>query len=244
MSEYSIEVGSNLRRFRKLKGYTLADLSKELCCSQSTLSKYENGNIIMDIETLYRLSAILQISPEQLMGVPKFNNDTSKSTHFHNNFFTKSDVFYIYHRFTLDKKAENYGVSTNVLEIKRPNTTPDKEPVKFYAEVIDSTLNFRCSRYVYEGYIQYCNYIAFVSLENIYCKDDVAHFYIKIPFQLDDTTTALYTGISQSMRNPAAGKVIISSKALKIDESLKNRLTMGDSDTISEIRRINALVVR
>jgi transcriptional regulator with XRE-family HTH domain len=70
MSEVSIAIGKKLHTFRKIKKMTLDDLSQVICKSKSTLSKYEKGEIALDIETLYELAEALQIHVEQLLYTP------------------------------------------------------------------------------------------------------------------------------------------------------------------------------
>ncbi len=43
MSEISKEIGKQIRSFRKRRGMTLDDLSRIICKSKSTISKYERG---------------------------------------------------------------------------------------------------------------------------------------------------------------------------------------------------------
>ena len=67
MSEISKEIGKQIRSFRKRRGMTLDDLSRIICKSKSTISKYEKGEIPLDVETLYEIAGALQIYVEQLL---------------------------------------------------------------------------------------------------------------------------------------------------------------------------------
>jgi transcriptional regulator with XRE-family HTH domain len=69
MSEINKEIGKKINTFRKMKRLTLEDLSAIICKSKSTISKYEKGEIAIDIETLYEISSALQIHVEQLLYV-------------------------------------------------------------------------------------------------------------------------------------------------------------------------------
>ena len=53
MGEISREIGHRIRNFRKSRHMTLDELAEVVCKNKSTLSKYENGEIILDIETIY-----------------------------------------------------------------------------------------------------------------------------------------------------------------------------------------------
>ena len=66
MSQISTEIGKQIRTFRKKRKMTLEALAAVICKSKSTVSKYENGEIPVDIETLYEIASALQIHVEQL----------------------------------------------------------------------------------------------------------------------------------------------------------------------------------
>ena len=52
MSELNREIGGLIRNYRKAKNLTQDELSEKICKSKSTISKYEKGEIAVDIETL------------------------------------------------------------------------------------------------------------------------------------------------------------------------------------------------
>ena len=70
MSQISTEIGKQIRTFRKKRKMTLEALAAVICKSKSTVSKYENGEIPVDIETLYEIASALQIHVEQLLYCP------------------------------------------------------------------------------------------------------------------------------------------------------------------------------
>ena len=54
-------VGERIRIFRKQKKMTLEMLAEKMNKSRATICKYENGNIVMDIETLYDFAEAFQV---------------------------------------------------------------------------------------------------------------------------------------------------------------------------------------
>ena len=67
MAQISHEIGKRIRAFRKARHMTLDELARILCKNKSTLSKYETGEIVLDIETIYEISRALGIHVEQLL---------------------------------------------------------------------------------------------------------------------------------------------------------------------------------
>ena len=62
MSEFTCYVGEQIRRYRKAGNMTLQDLADAIHKSRATICKYENGEISVDVETLYEISQVLQVS--------------------------------------------------------------------------------------------------------------------------------------------------------------------------------------
>lgn len=78
MSEISKEIGQNIRRTRKMRKITHQQLAQAIGKSQSAISKYESGEIAVDIDTLYAIANALQVHIETLLYFP--NTATSSST--------------------------------------------------------------------------------------------------------------------------------------------------------------------
>lgn len=57
MSKISIEIGTKFRQSRKM---TLDELAPAIHKSRATLSKYERGEISIDIDTLYELANLVR----------------------------------------------------------------------------------------------------------------------------------------------------------------------------------------
>ena len=51
MPDINTEIGKLIRGARKKRGMTLNELAEVICKSQSTVSKYEKGEITVDIAT-------------------------------------------------------------------------------------------------------------------------------------------------------------------------------------------------
>lgn len=67
MNKLSSEIGKRIKNFRKKRMLTIESLAQMICKSKATVSKYEKGEIILDIVTLYDLATALQIHVEQLL---------------------------------------------------------------------------------------------------------------------------------------------------------------------------------
>ena len=52
-------VGMKIKNYRRMKKLTIQQLADRIHKSRATVSKYENGEITVDIETLYEISRAL-----------------------------------------------------------------------------------------------------------------------------------------------------------------------------------------
>ena len=67
MNGINARVGARIRLYRRAKKLTLIQLSAMIHKSKATLSKYETGDIAIDVETLYDIAAALDMPETQAM---------------------------------------------------------------------------------------------------------------------------------------------------------------------------------
>ena len=70
MNEINVYIGGQIRKYRKANSMTLQQLADVIHKSRATVCKYENGEISIDIATLYEISQALQVSFGQLTSRP------------------------------------------------------------------------------------------------------------------------------------------------------------------------------
>lgn len=228
-------VGMMIRTFRKQKRMTLKQLADALNKSESTLSKYETGDISIDITTLYEIAQCLGISMNQLINYQEDNPHTVTKKNV-GNFFERQDKFYMYQYFGPTKT-----IWECVMEIIRDDNKEDSA-ILYYG--IPDDANYTNSEYVYTGNIYYYDSVAYMFFYNQYNYSDKVFIYTKSPFTSRHSTVGLATGLSSSMRNPYAFKVLFSEIREKKNAELKDSLLITSKEAISEIRRTNSLVIQ
>lgn len=92
MSELNREIGGLIRNYRKAKNLTQDELSEKICKSKSTISKYEKGEIAVDIETLYEIADAIGVHVEQLLSQRSFERKEMR-TSFVRHSFGEETVF-------------------------------------------------------------------------------------------------------------------------------------------------------
>lgn len=61
------EIGAKIKYYRKKRGLKIAELAEMLHKTGATVSKYESGQIAIDVVTLYEIAAALGVPPEKLL---------------------------------------------------------------------------------------------------------------------------------------------------------------------------------
>lgn len=239
-------IGAQIRYYRKLRGYTLCEFASMINKSISTLSKYESGTISIDIVTLSEIADFLEVTIEQLLPLSRTNTPGAEngfgSALDSRHFFAHQDLYYMYFFFSPNRSSPNKGVTTNAIEIRRNENGPDE--AYLYSECSEPETNYKRCKFVYHGTVLYYDFIVYFLLENVYHMGCHDYICAKVPFTHTNTTTGLYTGVSETLRNPAATKVIISKSLMNITDDVVKELTLNDKDTYYDFKRRNALVIR
>ena len=81
MEGINARIGARIRLYRRAKKLTLIQLSAMIHKSKATLSKYETGDIAIDVETLYDIAAALDIRIEQLLDLKRLRAKLDKVDH-------------------------------------------------------------------------------------------------------------------------------------------------------------------
>ena len=66
MNDISRQIGARIRARRREMGMTLQQLADAIHKSRASMSKYETGDIVLDVQTLYDLSKALDMELSQL----------------------------------------------------------------------------------------------------------------------------------------------------------------------------------
>lgn len=234
----SEHVGSRIKLYRKHKHLTLEEFSKMISRSPSTVSKYESGKIIIDVETLFEIAAALNISVNQLMDYTPPQTVSAPAQNIAGNFFRHANLYYMYSWFGAEKRF--YVCALEIIRNALEDNQHDK--IILYYD-IESTKNYSKSKFIYNGAISYFESHVTMKMENPYNSGDRIFVYAKSPFHILGTSNGLVLGISESLRSPTAFKVIFSQTPLKEDDELKSELNIAAKDVIADIRRTNCLLV-
>lgn len=222
MTEISQEIGKRIRTFRKMRKLTLDELALIIYKSKSTISKYEKGEISIDIETLYDIADALSVNIEQLL---YYKKQASTATYAKNvpAFFSHITQFYAYiydgrsHQlircvFEILFKAESHQFKTMM-----------------YMNFKDYETYQNCEN-TYWGYMEHFDALTNIILTNQDSPMEKASIQILAPYLDTDTKWGLFNGFSSRPMMPIATKILISKKRLNEDDALINSLKISKED--------------
>lgn len=65
------DFAENLRKFRKIKKYSQAELGRKLHYGSTTIANYESGRNEPSFRDLIRLAEVLDVTPNELLGIER-----------------------------------------------------------------------------------------------------------------------------------------------------------------------------
>lgn len=237
MSEFTCYVGEQIRKYRKAGKLTLQDLADAIHKSRATVCKYENGEIAVDIETLYEISQVLQVSmaqlttylPEEKTEVSAIPDRKQKSPFFQ----ARRLYFYFY-----DGRYQR--TKDGIIDIYEKTGEPGQYEATL--SICSVSANGRSSEIFYTGKVLYSDMLIRFSFVNQYNPLEEDLLYIFNPLDLRDFTTGLLCGISSADLMPCAFKCVITLKPQELTEEFRHQLLFTKKD-LRRWEQMNMLLV-
>lgn len=226
MAQISDFIGTQIRLYRKTKHMTLDQFSAVLHKSKSTISKYENGEISIDIETLYEIASCLKVDIRQLLaGVDRYRDEPPN---IRSGFFSRHNRYYVY--YFLNKTSKN--VTRSLLEIYGGE---DELSSVLFVDIQDFDRPNQC-RHLYNGDIHYSDSFVNLMMQNQDNRSERIFFNIINTFGQEKTTVGILSGTSSRYMIPISIKALISQSPVPEDSELIQQLKFTKKD-ISAVRK-------
>lgn len=222
MQNINAEIGKRIRNFRKMRNMTLENLSRIICKNKSTISKYEKGEIVIDIITLYEIANALQVHVEQLLYCIPQSSEV-KSTTIKPAFFNGVSQFYAY---LFDGRANK--IIRCVFDVLS-ETDDGQYKIMMYMNFKDYNSYQDCET-TYWGYMEHYDALTNIMLTNQNTPMEKASAHILASYLESNTKWGLFTGISSRPMMPIAIKMLFSKQHLEEDESLIRQLKVSKED--------------
>lgn len=235
MSELSKSIGSKIRNVRKYKGITLEQLASKIHKSKATISKYETGEITLDVDTLYEIAQALELEVDQLLDKPlvKKNSSGGFDQRMKSPFYMADTLYFYFYDGRYKRLKEG------VIHIHRNHERNEYEASLY---IRAQTPTGRSNEIFYKGKVVYSDMLIRFSFVNQYNNLEEDLLYIFNPFDLRDFTEGLLCGISSSDLMPCAFKCLVALKEQEATEVLKEHLLFTTKD-LRKWKKMNMMMV-
>lgn len=220
--DVSQEIGLRIRSYRKRKQMTIDQLAAAICKSKSCVSKYETGQIAVDLPTLYDIAAALEVGLVQLLWLPP-DAGPSGAAQAVPAFFAGLSRFYLYY---YDGRSKQ--VIRCVADILEPYG-PGKFHVQMYMNAHDYDHYHLCEN-VYEGVLAHFDTLSSLVLQNQNMEMDLYQISIPSPYMNVPVKWGLAFGISSRPLMPTSTKVLLARSIQKETPDFVKSLLLSKED--------------
>lgn len=228
MEEICKTVGARIRFLRRQQGYTLTGFAEALSRGKSTVSKYERGEISIDIVTLSEIAQVLGVSLVSLV-------DTTEPQDVERLFKPGEDE--------AAEHMERYYLYFNSAHVGKPYLSYNalflgERTARIFAEIPDDE-NVYSYRSCYSGRVRRTDSFVRVMAVNPVHADDLAILEFRRTIKPVRAQIGFFCTLSIAGWFPMANKALISSVPLHDKEWIRRQLTITNAD-IREIKARNA----
>ena len=237
MSKITQHTGSRIRAFRKARGMTLQQLADMIHKSRASVSKYETGEITVDIETLFEIAEALGVELSQLTDYRSPKPQTAPiptDTRGQSPFFQAERLYFYFYDGRYNRLKDG------VINIHRDDA--DESGCRATFSISAVTPTGRSSEIYYSGRVVYSDMLIRFSFVNQYNTLEEDLLYIFNPLEKRDFTEGLLCGISSADLMPCAFKCLVTLTPQEASEELKNQLLFTNKE-LRRWQKLNMLVV-
>ncbi len=222
MNSISLDIGKKIRNFRKCRGLTVQQLAVLINKSKATVCKYENGSIVIDIETLYDIGRTLNIRVEQLLSDQEevsFNMGNKITNGFFEEFSRRYSYFY---------DGRNRKIVRCVIDLFSYNED-FQLTTALYMNIKDYH-NYQDCEHTYFGFLQNYDVLSNIIVKNQATPIEQLTISVLGSFLNSVTMQGLMFGISSRPIMPIALKMLFSKTPLEESKELIDALYISKED--------------
>lgn len=234
MGSFSYHVGQRIKKFRKSRGYTIEQFSEIIHKSKATLSKYENGSITIDVETLYDIARALDVDLKNFIDYqpPTFSSEPILPK----NFYFNLPRAYMYY---YDGRVHKL---TRSLLCFAPSLSGASIDVTLQLGVESFDEPEKC-RYLFTGEMKPYDTITHMVLTNQVNEAERMYICMLNPIENQVPAVGILSGIgSTPFFAPIALKTLISREPLAEDDALLKTIKL-DKDDLHLMKYYNMMVI-
>lgn len=228
-------IGDKIKFYRKLNGLSISELADQIHKSKSTLSKYENGGIILDVETLNDIAKALKVDITQFFDydTDMYQNEINKL----NPFFQKNGMYIYYY----DGRKKGVVKSLFTIQTSKCNETESGYSCNFYMDIPSFDSSEECE-YFYIGELNPFDLVTYATVINQTNPMERMGMCMLNPFHNNGCSWGLMFGISYKPIAPFSRKFLISNGPLKECELSLDKLMLTPEE-LKTMKNLNMMLL-
>lgn len=230
-------IGTQIKMYRKAQKMTLQQLADKIHKSRATVSKYENGEITVDIEALYEISQALGVELGQLTNYrtePELTEADAMPASGRGAFFEAERLYFYFY------EGRHKRLKEGIILIRKSEDQPGDWDADL--TIYGNSSNDGKGALYYRGKVVYSDMLIRFSFVNRYNTLEEDLLYIFNPLERRDYTEGLLCGISSTDLMPCAFKCLVTLTPQKMDDRLLDHLIFTKQE-IQRWKRLNMLIV-
>ena len=234
LDSFSSVVGHRIKKYRKSRGYTIEKFSAKLNKSKATISKYENGVIPVDLETLYEISRVLNIDIKYFVDypIPIFYDESKEQEDSH---FFQSLAYMYYYDGNIRQMVRSLLQFSSSIE-------NNSSKVALYLGVTSFDNPDSC-QHLFAGKMKLYDTVTYMVLNNQINVQEKMFICMLNPMQNHAPAIGILSSVgSTPFFAPSALKVLISNKPLEDSNRLLTTVRLS-KDENHRLRSYNMMVV-
>lgn len=221
MKKINTIIGNQIRMYRKMQKKSIVELSNDIGISRSSLSRIENGQQSIEIETLIQISGKLNIPVEDLINsipIQKITTDNSNLSTY--------NVYYL---------SKHKTIESSILV--------SKKGIAWFYQGIDNFSKHSHATHIYKGeYYEHDN-VVYAHLSNVIATHDVMNITIYKSLNLKEKKLGFIMGYREEMdEKPVVYKALFSKENLS-ESLLLEQLYLGQKKALKYIREYSMFIL-
>ena len=223
-------VGKRIRYLRKQKHMTSQMLAERIGKSRSVISKYESGDITIDIVTLEKIARVLGCDLNRLIEYPVEEKFTGG--HLNSLFGEQRELFLYYY------DGRRKEVMKSYLLVEQGDDESEAE-IQYYLGVPEFD-RVEESDFVYKGRMDSYDLVTYFSVVNQMNPVDRLSVCVLNPLHQNQTTWGILFALLSKPIAPYAVKILVAKQMLSDKEITKEKLEIS-KDELRRIQRYNMI---
>lgn len=237
MEQVNLYVGAQIRRYRKNRQMTLQQLADRIHKSRASVSKYETGEVSLDIVTLTEIARVLEVQPGQLVDLPVQEEEGARLPSANSGispFFQARRLYFYFY----DGRYKR--LKDGIIDIYERENSPGNFEATLSISAVTPT--GRSSEIYYTGKVVYSDMLIRFSFVNQCNALEEDLLYIFNPLEIRDSTDGLLCGISSADFMPCAFKCLVTLTPQEHTERFKQQLLITKKE-LQKWQKLNMLIV-